>query len=1717
MKGRFLGGVFFFVLTLGSAWVFVVRPRLEDALRPKIEILLSQAAQNPVSIEALRIHPLLLNARVENVRVGPVQDPLFSCSRATLSLSFNPAPTPFSFLFFTFGRSTIEDPVVHVPPPSVNGKPLQPWSGSLPYHQLTLRRGTVSFWVKGSSLTLTHIDGTMDASSAGLGVTAQGHGPWGPWAADGQGVGGERWHGRIQLSLKNLPLETLQTFLKKEWGTFSGRTALTMKAEWANGQRVPARWSVRTKTTNGIWRPTANNADAGVPFQGVLNARAVSSSPTFSFKDFTLFNALHLNGSVSKDSLNLRWKATELFLEDFRNSGAPFFKKILGQGPVATAGTLSGSLKHPSASWTLSSKKITHASIVVPPFESQGEWGEKGFLSEGTTAGGRWSVTHPAGRPWTVRVRRVSLDEWARVNRWPGVKGFMSADVFLERTQNPVPRVNGSLSLVDFSWAQHRWPGVKTTRFSLVPGGVRVFTGGEKNLEVTVSSGVWRLTSFDHKDGSYHLWANGVIRDQEGNTGLEWGVSFPLSDVPPFVKRFPEGAGVFTARGHWHGPWTDPVVVTEVDVKNVVWRPQGLVHQGHASVRGGRSLLTVSPFVWDGVVQGQFSWLFGRGWSVSSQVGPASAETLLDFLPWTKPQGVLSSEIKLEGESFSVVQGTVTVEGHDGAWGGVAFRECRGDVLFEKNKIELSRFLIQQSTGRFSLTGRAVKQPFVHRPSRWTGSFEGTADRFSVSSIVLSGPIKVDADSLGTGSFSSPSFFVGPAHLGAVSGKFFRSSDGPEIFCKFSRGFSASGKLAKGRWSGRAEVSDGKLDEVFPSLGDPHRVWGPWSGSFSFEDTPQGLRLAGNSVLRASSWRGLPLDAEAQLTTAPGGDWVPSVTVRLPKGGSLFLSGRWSPSRREGEVDFKGEGTGINGASFGGGASLSLAEGTATVKTAHWAWDGQTWSVRPGGQISRLFVTTQPSSGPSGHLPLRGEGNHGFPSPLGRGQGEGSEQLRLFNGRWALRFTNDVRNVRLGPLLLFGALGVDAQGGSDGLTATLTAEPFWINQALFQGPMARVSVSSGRVDFLRVPHTETFLVGRVALSEWPQATFQDFVLWDRGSRRVSIQGTVGPRLWDFSLNGWGIPADTLMSLADFDFPLFGGVDVFLRARGSVENPNVVATLRGVEGRVGRLPYDQMQASVVWTGNRVDISHLKLQRQNGYFLSGEAHLPVGDKGNPQDLSLALRLQDGRAAVLESLWNGFRSADGTFEGDLSLGPQGGEGHLIVKNGVLRARTYVRRVDDLNLKVHLKDNRLWVDSAQARVGKGRLELTGSLGLNGVFPSDFDVRLRTLDSRGIAVEVPQLSVPPGPLLGKFSFLRHSLESASRGEPRFDLTLKGSLGSHRLAGEVVLEKSDFTWPPSERVGPPAPRVWANFWKTAAYDLNLKTGRSSWFWNEYVKVQMDGSLSLRKEKSDWNLEGRLEAREGTINYLGQLFDVKKGVFEALPETAQVSGGKATTVWLSGRAERSVTWGDARSDDTVILVVDRAPVTEIKPRFLSSNNPEMLSDRVAMRALGMSGEEQMTPQERDQLLSAGLVQMVGTGATTFASGLAQKFGIYMISPVYEPPENVDTVPGSLPAQSPNGPPRLSDRLRGAGASARVRLTDSFFGVYKVKYDEYSDRVFFRDELELIYRVRKSLFLRASTELDSQQTLGQPPEKRVVLENQWRFGLPRRSEIKKELNP
>jgi hypothetical protein len=89
-------------------------------------------------------------------------------------------------------------------------------------------------------------------------------------------------------------------------------------------------------------------------------------------------------------------------------------------------------------------------------------------------------------------------------------------------------------------------------------------------------------------------------------------------------------------------------------------------------------------------------------------------------------------------------------------------------------------------------------------------------------------------------------------------------------------------------------------------------------------------------------------------------------------------------------------------------------------------------------------------------------------------------------------------------------------------------------------------------------------------------------------------------------------------------------------------------------------------------------------------------------------------------------------------------------------------------------------------------------------------------------------------------------------------------------------------------------------------------------------------------------------------------------------------------------------------------------------------------------------------------------------------------------------------------------RLSDLLRGTGASAGVRLNDRLFGVYKFTVDQAAvgNQVYLHDEVQIVGRLVGNFYMKFSSELDNRSLLGQPPNRQVLLERQWRFGLPRR---------
>ena len=88
-----------------------------------------------------------------------------------------------------------------------------------------------------------------------------------------------------------------------------------------------------------------------------------------------------------------------------------------------------------------------------------------------------------------------------------------------------------------------------------------------------------------------------------------------------------------------------------------------------------------------------------------------------------------------------------------------------------------------------------------------------------------------------------------------------------------------------------------------------------------------------------------------------------------------------------------------------------------------------------------------------------------------------------------------------------------------------------------------------------------------------------------------------------------------------------------------------------------------------------------------------------------------------------------------------------------------------------------------------------------------------------------------------------------------------------------------------------------------------------------------------------------------------------------------------------------------------------------------------------------------------------------------------------------------------------------KLKGTKLKMGRELSNRLFADYSVKVDEFQNQVDFRHEVEVAYRFHRNFYIRAISELDSEGTLGRPPDRRALLENRWRFGLPKRKSKRK----
>jgi hypothetical protein len=1693
---------------LAVAWVVWGVPRAESFLRRYVETALTARLRRPVSLDRVRLHPLLLSATLEDLRVasgGATSSPfLFACRRWTVYLSPLHRSRRFPWFTLSIGKSVVEVPVLQVDLLPAAGRrfsfPL------LPSHRLEWTGGSVHFPAikTAAPFTLSDCEGTAVMTAGEATAELEGKTPWGPLRAVGRmGRPGflsfHREGGwKVTVSLPEASLENLPCRLPDAVpGRGRGTVALTATLQGGFRSPVAERWALAADFKGASW--TFDR----LPW--ALSGRASVSSEEMAANGLSI-GPFRLNGKIETPWTSPRWDLTlgaaRFSLGELKNR-LPWrpLSALPWRGDAEGTASVKGTGGKPDVNAVLKAENAGVGPLVFPSVSATLSSRADRIIIEAALSEGRLRAETARGQSrteWEGHLEGLRLETLARAGGWGRVEGVLGGDFALRRsTDSASPLAGGVLRLENPAWGDARFPGTVVAYFSWKNDTIR-FHNKEGTFDVllqkTTDGWVLPRLVYSRSDGLALTGEGSLAGPALAFRGSLKQAS--LRDIPVLLARWPDAEGRWGADVTVDGTVSAPRVILSFDGGGARLRRDAAFHTfgGRARWEGGGFSLDDLRLDDGWKASGVRS--SDGFWEVRAAVQGGDAAAVGEILRSSAPvSGVLNGVVSAWGGGGTPWQGILQVSGQRLRRGDLALSSSMVRMHWEPDLFRLDEFSVSLASRSFAWEAEARRRA----PGSWDVAAGGSwIERATGRLRIGEGTLSLRDGKAGDGLS-----FEGDWDSIARGVRVVLSAENVPAAAVARR----TGVAGIGRPGG---ALTGRMTLAGPLASPALAVSARWSGA-RWEDVSLAAELDGH-------WEGGPFVIEKAAVSEAGG-------------GSLEVRGTVSrgPGRR---VSLKVKAqklplalTGLPlGGAAGGEASL---EGTLDDLRGPILLTAENLQVKGGPPVA-VRVSAALATGT-----FTLEGGQAFTED-GRCVLRPGSTLRIVPNGMDFDAAGDLRNVQAGPFSLFGGLRLTGSWRSspDRLTAALAAEDLWVNQKVFDQELARVQWSKGRLSFVPPDQARQRLTGAVDLSIAPQVRFKKVALWDEGDRIFLLDGELGSEgPWDFTLEGHGLEVATLLSLANLDVSGDGPVDVVLTGRGTGTAPSVEAEVVGRGGTCVGVPYDRLNASVLWTPKRIEMRSLAVSRRRGYVLTGRGeYVPPPEEDVPGRADFLWQLREGNLVLLKDLWSDCRSAKGSFDGELAVkpGPDGpvASGTFEMRGGSFRADRYAHRVSDLNVVLKLADNRVIVEDVSGRSGRGRFVIEGSVGLEGLRVGDFDLKLRTVGDRGISLEIPQLAVPPGPLFGKFSLLRKKLQAESEGEPKGTLTVKGPMGSHVVSGEVVLEDTRFTYPPAADAFRKGVKPWfREFWREATWDVVLNTGKSTWYRNEYVNARIEGRLAVRGPRSDLRVDGRLRCDQGEVTYLGQPFEVKKALFEAETDTRPAVSGGGVQAYISGEAEREATTMDkagVASLDVVTMIVPRSRLGELRPRFVSRNNPGVSSERVFQKLLGFSSPDALqapTAQEQDQLLRAGLVQLVGSSAGPFASRLAHLFGIDMISATYQPPTSLETGPSAqgaaMRAQDLNAPGRpavgrLSDLLRGTGASAGVRLNDRVFGVYKFTVDQAAvgNQVYLHDEVQIVGRLVGNIYMKFSSELDARSFLGQPPNRQVLLERQRRFGLPRR---------
>lgn len=1441
-------------------------------------------------------------------------------------------------------------------------------------------------------------------------------------------------------------------------------------------------------------------------------------------------------------------------------------------GPFRADIRLTGSLRTPSVNGTFEFDP-TDGRIRLPTIAGRVGPSASGLAFESDVGAGRIALDVPfsASDRWaTLALEGLDLATIAELNGWSNVSGIVGGHL-RARLGGSVPRINGRIRLGQLAWGRLSRPEPVQVRINVEDDRLEFQTDDESiDIAAQLESGGMIVDKFSVRFGTATaITGSGSISDEAGVALSVSGQGIPPDTWPPLVRRYPAISGFLDFDGRITGHPGRLESKLDVVFRNLSFIEGGETWNGDTAFFWTGDGFTLKSVRIDGGYNGDVTWKRERGvgeWDIAATISDANPRLLWEIMKSSEAVfGKIDGDVKL-GIRGGAVDGRASVAWRAGGFGNIRFDRLEGEFVASDGALKVDAFEVLSGASalrargeiklgapdwRFDLALQAQQSGTERIKVDGEGFFRGT---FDPSRRTMRG--KVESPVLWINGFAWENLALdfeanGPSWTVAGS----LGEDG-HVDGAFDQ--------KTGRLRGVVKIARLPLKEATGKLFAPFGVdqfeEGEARATLNLRGTVADPHLQVNASLEKARWRGTAFDSNIYLDIRGSTVSIVSSKTDFREGGTVFADG----ALFMGDVPvLRLEGV---------GSQLRL---NALFRLLRWPtrWNGKTnltFSVNGGKSNREIRLVFDGEH--EGFGPFSGDGTIAGAATLEKGQwdlagiqvlsGNGLVRLakgsRIFidrSGAGRIRVVADTRNLKAGLLTFFGRVELAGgwesrrERGPDQEQARefdVFARSLWVNQFVLNGNIAHLSFEKGRTTFSPIIGTEQRLSGRLDYSAYPEIRVENLTLVENGEERLFLNGWVGRPRWDFEFRGRDIDGQMVRGLFDTNWPVTGLMDLRLNGTGRLDSPIVTGTVALKNGHFGRLPIDLATAKVDFENGILRLDRVYARKKKGYFLKGAVTLgtAITDAGRRQRPEVFLKVERGNAAILEEMSPDVIRARGDFEAQLMIGRVAGKrsvsGFLKADDLYLRSHGHIPHMRKGKIHLRLEEDRLDVLEAEARLGEGNAHVEGTILFAAALPSHFDLRIYSSGRRGPTVQVPELAIPPGPVLGRFSILKKRLAGISRGDPVFDLHFSGPASGPTMAGTVRLENTVFTFPPTNpsgdnRVDRGALARWfKDVMRRTTWDVVLDAGERTRYENKLVDAKVTGSLHIKGRSSELAVSGRIHTDQGSIIYAGNEFEVVDAALEVLTQrpTLNEAGRGQIYVYLRATAEKDVYYTDGLGDgneDTIIMEVDRSLLGEIQPRFRSKNNPGLSSQRALQLALGLPISETIdgnriisdqpgvnTDRNFDRVLRANLVQLLDASlASPLARAIARQTGLVdFIRVTYAAGENdvATEYAGEGRGDLGSGDVTQNEWLRymkGTKVKMGRELTGRLFADYSFRVDEFENQIDLRHEVELAYRLHRNLFLRATSELDNERTLGRPPDRRAILENRWRFGLPRKS--------